>query len=122
MLKLFLKDNRFMIQTILGLTIGIVLGNIISTFKISSELTAIFIIVSINSIISSFKYMLESQFDDRTVFISFNINLFASLLFLYLGNYIGLSLYYLVLFALVLDVFKNLSIIHKYLIKNYKKL
>ena len=106
-----------MIQAIVGIIIGIVLSNVISTLTINSELTAILLIVSIDSIISILKDKLESTFNDKIVFINFIINLAASLLFLYLGNYIGLSLYYLVLFALGLDIFKNLSVIRKYLIK-----
>ena len=118
MLKLFLKDNGFMIQAIVGIVIGIVLSNIISTFTINSELTAIFLVVSIDSIINSVKDKLESQFNDMVVFFNFNIILVASLLFFYFGNYIGLSLYYLALFALGVNIFKNLSMICKYLIKN----
>ena len=101
--------------------IGIVLSNVISTLTINSELTAILLIVSIDSIISILKDKLESTFNDKIVFINFIINLAASLLFLYFGNYIDLNLYYLALLALVLNIFKNLSMISKYLIKKYKK-
>ena len=118
MLKLFLKDNEFMIQVVFGIIIGIVLSSVIPTFTINAELTAILLTVSINSIISIIRAKLESQFNDMVVFISFSINLIASILFLYLGEYIGLSLFYLALFALGLNIFKNLSIIRKHLIKN----
>ncbi len=115
--ELFLKD-KLILKIIIGLTIGIIFGRIFSTLTINSELAAIILIAAIDSVIEGLKLKLNEQFKDKEIFSRFILNFCAATILLYLGKYLSMNLHYLALFAIGLNIFKNLSAIRQRLIKN----
>ena len=106
-----------MTRALIGIIIGLVIGGSAPLILMNAKLSAVVLVVSVNSIIGSFRANLESNFNDLDMISGFVVNLAASISLLYLGDYLIVNLYYLALFALGLKIFKNLSKIRQHLIK-----
>ena len=106
-----------MTRALIGIIIGLIIGGLAPLVLMNAKLSAVVLIVSVNSIIGGFRANLESNFSDLEMISGFVLNLAASISLLYLGDYLIVNLYYLALFALGLKIFKNLSKIRQHLIK-----
>ena len=62
---------------------------------------------------------MEEKFDN-TIFISgFFINALLAAFLVYVGDHLGIDLYYVALLAFGLRIFQNLAIIRRYFFKKY---
>ena len=107
-----------MIQALIGITIGIVIGKAVPIDTINSELVAIITVNTINSILAGVRAKLNSTYNDKVIFSDFSMNFAASIILVFIGSYIRINLYYLALIALVMRIFSHLSAIRQQLIKN----
>ena len=107
-----------MLQALLGITIGILAGNFVQISSLNANLVAVVLVTSIDSVIGALRSKLEKNFNDKTMIIGFGMNLIAALTLLYLGSYLNINLQYMAFVAFSIRIFKNLSLIRCYLVKN----
>ena len=110
-----------MILAIVGLFLGILLGSIcpLSIPVASAKLFSVALLASIDSVFGGYRAVLEEKFDN-TIFISgFFINALLAAFLVYVGDHLGIDLYYVALLAFGLRIFQNLAIIRRYFFKKY---
>jgi len=104
---------------IVGILIGLNLPFTIPPFY--AKYMSIAVLAALDSVFGGMRAGLEETFD-HTVFITgfFGNTLLAALL-AYLGDRLGVDLYYAALFAFGVRLFQNLAIIRRHLISKYFK-
>lgn len=110
-----------MILAIVGLFLGILLGSIcpLSIPVAYAKLFSVALLASIDSVFGGYRAVLEEKFDN-TIFISgFFINALLAAFLVYVGEHLGIDLYYVALLAFGLRIFQNLAIIRRYFFKKY---
>ena len=110
-----------MILAIVGLFLGILLGSIcpLSIPVDYAKLFSVALLASIDSVFGGYRAVLEEKFDN-TIFISgFFINALLAAFLVYVGDHLGIDLYYVALLAFGLRIFQNLAIIRRYFFKKY---
>ena len=110
-----------MILAIVGLFLGILLGSIcpLSIPESYAKLFSVALLASIDSVFGGYRAVLEEKFDN-TIFISgFFINALLAAFLVYVGDHLGIDLYYVALLAFGLRIFQNLAIIRRYFFKKY---
>ena len=106
-----------MLKAIIGLIIGLIIGSAAPLIMLNNKIAAVLLVVSIDAVIGSFQAVLELKFSDSEMISGFIINSLAAVLLVYLGDYLIVNLYYLVIFALGIRIFNNLSKIRQHVIK-----
>lgn len=110
-----------MILAVLGLSVGLALGFIFpwSIPVAYAKLFSIALLASLDSVFGGLRAASEGIFDDK-IFISgfFTNALFAAFL-VYVGDHLGIDLYYVALLALGFRIFNNLGKIRQYLLKKH---
>jgi len=109
-----------MTQALIGMVMGIFIGNTFLVESLNANICAVILVVSIDAIFGAIKAKFKGCFNDKIVFIGFIINLSAALLLLYLGNCLNVHLHYVVLVVFGIRMFSNLSFIQGYLVNKYK--
>ena len=110
-----------MILAIVGLFLGILLGSIcpLSIPVAYAKLFSVALLASIDSVFGGYRAVLEEKFDN-TIFISgFFINALLAAFLVYVGDHLGIDLYYVALLAFGRRIFQNLAIIRRYFYKKY---
>ena len=74
---------------------------------------------SIDAVFGGYRAVLEEKFDN-TIFISgFFVNALLAAFLVYVGDHLGIDLYYVALLAFGLRIFQNLAIVRRYFFKKY---
>ncbi|MDR3564332.1 MAG: small basic family protein [Negativicutes bacterium] len=108
-----------MVLPIVGLIFGLIVG---ITFPISvpseyAKYMSVALLASLDSVFGGLRAGIEDKFDN-TVFISgFFTNALLAAALVYIGDRLGIDLYYVALLAFGLRVFQNLAIIRRYFLK-----
>ena len=110
-----------MLQAIIGITIGLIIGSAVPTVVMNAKISAVLIVVSLDAILGGTLAKLDNTFDDMMMISGFLLNTIAAVLLVFLGDYIGVNLYYFALFAAGLRIFKNLSILRRYFINKIRR-
>ena len=110
-----------MILAIVGLCLGIVLGFLFpwSIPVAYSKLFSIALLASLDSVFGGIRAASEGTFDDRIFISGFFSNALLAAFLVYVGDHLGLDLYYVVFLALGLRIFNNLGRIRQYLLKKH---
>lgn len=105
-----------MILPIAALIVGILIGTF-SPVSIPQEYAKLFsvaLLASLDSVFGGLRAAAEEKFDN-TVFISgFFTNALLAAVLVYIGDRLGIDLYYVALLAFGLRIFQNLAIIRRY--------
>lgn len=107
----------------LGLTLGVVLGSIF-TFKIPiifAKYLSVAVLASMDSVLGGFKGVLEDKFDGALLLSGFFINALMAALLAYIGDKMGVDLYYAAIFAFGVRIFNNLAVIRRHLFAPFSK-
>ena len=110
-----------MILPVVGLVLGIALGMIcpLAIPIAYAKLFSVALLASLESVFGGVRSSLEEKFDN-TIFISgFFTNALLAACLVYVGDRLGIDLYYVALLAFGLRIFQNLAIIRRYLLKKY---
>ena len=110
-----------MILAVIGLLLGILFGSIcpLSIPVAYAKLFSVALLASIDSVFGGYRAVLEEKFDN-TIFISgFFVNALLAAFLVYVGDHLGIDLYYVALLAFGLRIFQNLAIIRRYFFKKY---
>lgn len=110
-----------MIKPLLGLLAGILIGSF-STISIPHDYAKLFsvaLLASLDSVFGGLKATVDNKFDN-TVFISgFFTNALLAAFLVYVGDRLGIDLYYVALLTFGLRIFKNLAILRRHLLKKF---
>ena len=107
-----------MIISIVGLSVGILLGMIcpLDIPVAYSRLFSVALIAALDSVFGGIRADMDGKFDN-TIFLSgFVVNALLAAVLVYLGDQLGMDLYMVALIAFGLRVFQNLAIIRRYML------
>ena len=108
-----------MILPITGLVIGLLIGTI---FPVSipaeyAKFMSIALLASLDSVFGGLRAVMAEQFDNTVFITGFFTNALLAAGLVYIGERLGIDLYYVALLAFGLRVFQNLAIIRRYFLK-----
>ena len=101
---------------IIGLLVGVVVGSVFSiTIPAQySRYTAIAILAASDSILGAARAQLEGQYDNRIFISGFCVNTLLAGLLTFVGDRLGVELYYAAIVAFGVRLFNNLAIIRRH--------
>ena len=108
-----------MVLAVAGLILGMVLGLMFpwSIPVVYSKLFSIALMASLDSVFGGLRAASEGRFDDKIFISGFFSNALLAAFLVYVGDRLGIDLYYVALLALGLRIFNNLGIIRQFLLK-----
>lgn len=108
-----------MILPIAGLITGLLIGSLfpVGIPQEYAKLFSVALLASLDSVFGGLRAGAEEKFDN-TVFISgFFTNALLAAVLVYIGDRLGIDLYYVAMLAFGLRIFQNLAIIRRYFLK-----
>ncbi len=111
-----------MIIALLGILIGIFVGLYIpfELSTISSLYVSVGILAAIDSIIGAMRASLENKFDGIIFISGFFVNAILAITLSFLGDKLGVPIYYAAIFVFGTRLFNNIGIIRRYTIDRYR--
>ena len=108
-----------MILPIVGIIIGLVIG---LSFPVSvpseyAKFMSVALLASLDSVFGGLRAGIEEKFDNTVFITGFFTNALLAAGLVYVGDRLGIDLYYVALLAFGLRVFQNLAIIRRYFLK-----
>lgn len=108
-----------MLLPIAGLIVGIIIGLI---FPISipmqyAKFMSVALLASLDSVFGGLRAGAEEKFDNTVFVTGFFTNALLAAGLVYIGERLGIDLYYVALLAFGLRIFQNLAIIRRYFLK-----
>ena len=104
---------------IAGLIIGLLIGTIFP-IRIPPEyakFASIALLASLDSVFGGLRAGIEEKFDNTVFITGFFTNALLAAGLAYIGERLGIDLYYVALLAFGLRIFQNLAIIRRYFLK-----
>ena len=105
-----------------GLVLGAYLGQYLH-IEIPAEMVkylSIGIMAALDSVFGGVKALYEKKFDALLMLSGFFTNALAASALAYIGDMLGVDLYYAAVFAFGVRLFSNLSLIRVYIIQNFR--
>ena len=112
-----------MIIPLLGLLLGILLG-MLSPVTIPIQYTtymSIAILAALDSVFGGIRSSLENTFDIEIFISGFFANAILAAMLAYIGDQLGVPIYYAAIFAFGVRLFQNFAIIRRYILVRMKK-
>ncbi len=108
-----------MILPIAGLLIGILLGTVfpVSVPADYAKYLSVALLASLDSVFGGLRAGIEEKFDNTIFITGFFTNALLAAILVYIGDRLGIDLYYVALLAFGLRIFQNLAIIRRYFLK-----
>lgn len=108
-----------MFLPIAGLALGVFIGLI---FPITipmeyAKFTSVALLASLDSVFGGLRAGSEERFDNTVFITGFFTNALLAAGLVYIGDRLGIDLYYVALLAFGLRIFQNLAIIRRYFLK-----
>ena len=102
-----------------GLVLGLVIGIL---FPISipveyAKFMSVALLASLDSVFGGLRAAIEEKFDNTVFITGFFTNALLAAGLVYIGERLGIDLYYVALLAFGLRIFQNLAIIRRYFLK-----
>lgn len=104
---------------IVGLLLGIAIG-VLTQLTIPPDFVkymSVALLASLDSVFGGLRSALEDKFDNVIFVTGFFSNALLAALLVFMGDKLGLDLYYVALLAFGMRVFQNLAIIRRHFIK-----
>ena len=110
-----------MILAVLGLLLGILVGTLCpwSIPLAYAKFFSVALLASLDSVFGGLRAASENNFDDVIFISGFFTNALLAALLVYIGDRLGIDLYYVALLAFGLRIFNNLAIIRRYFLKKH---
>ncbi|WP_372994646.1 small basic family protein [Lutispora sp.] len=112
-----------MIVPLLGLLLGILLG-LLSPLTIPiqySTYMSIAILAALDSVFGGVRSSLENTFDVEIFISGFFANAVLAAILTYIGDQLGVPIYYAAIFAFGVRLFQNFAIIRRYILAKIKR-
>lgn len=108
-----------MILPILGLMLGLVIGSLspVSIPQDYAKLFSVALLASLDSVFGGLRAAAEEKFDNTVFITGFFTNALLAAVLVYIGDSLGIDLYYVALLAFGLRIFQNLAIIRRYFLR-----
>lgn len=108
-----------MVLPITGLIIGLIIG---ISFPITvpveyAKFMSVALLASLDSVFGGLRAGIEEKFDNTVFITGFFTNALLAAGLVYIGDRLGIDLYYVSLLAFGLRIFQNLAIIRRYFLK-----
>ena len=112
-----------MMLPLFGLAFGILIGFIIpfNIPAIYSSYMSIAVLAALDSVFGGIRANLENNFDSNVFISGFFGNAILAAFLAYIGDRLGIPLYYAAIFAFGTRLFQNFAIIRRYFIKKIEK-
>lgn len=113
----------WLVLPLLGLIIGAYLGSNI-TFQLPPiyiKYMSIAVLASLDSVLGGIKAIFEDTFDGTILLSGFFTNALLAALLAYLGDRLGIDLYYAAVFAFGVRIFQNLATIRHHTLTSYRQ-
>lgn len=108
-----------MILLVAGLLVGIALG-MLFPYSVPVEYAkfmSVALLASLDSVFGGLRAGIEEKFDNTVFITGFFTNALMAAILVYVGERLGIDLYYVALLAFGLRIFQNLAIIRRYFLK-----
>lgn len=108
-----------MMLPIAGLVLGIVIGSLLP-FNVPAEYAkfmSVALLASLDSVFGGLRSALEEKFDNTIFITGFFTNALLAAGLVFIGERLGIDLYYVASLAFGLRIFQNLAIIRRYFLK-----
>ncbi len=111
-----------MLIAILGILLGIFVGLYIpfEFSTISSLYVSVGLLAAIDSIIGALRASIENKFDGLIFISGFFVNAILAIALSYLGDKLGVPIYYAAIFVFGTRLFNNIGVIRRYTIDHYR--
>lgn len=111
-----------MLIAILGILLGILVGLYIpfEFSTISSLYVSVGLLAAIDSIIGALRASIENKFDGLIFISGFFVNAILAIALSYLGDKLGVPIYYAAIFVFGTRLFNNIGVIRRYTIDHYR--
>lgn len=112
-----------MIVPLLGLLLGVLLG-LLSPLTIPiqySTYMSIAILAALDSVFGGVRSSMENTFDVEVFISGFFANAVLAAILTYIGDQLGVPIYYAAIFAFGVRLFQNFAIIRRYILARLKK-
>ncbi|MDI3538191.1 MAG: hypothetical protein PWP12_379 [Bacillota bacterium] len=108
---------------LLGLLVGIAIGFIFPfTFPAAyTRYVAVAILAALDSVFGGLRGSIEEQFDPVLFVTGFFSNALLAAGLTYLGDRLGVEIYYAALFAFGVRIFQNLAVMRRHLVDYYRR-
>ncbi|NMB35051.1 MAG: small basic family protein [Firmicutes bacterium] len=106
---------------LLGLLVGVILGLIFPfTFPVAyARYMAVAILASLDSVLGGLRANMEGQFNPVIFISGFFCNALFAAALTYVGDRLGLEIYYAAVFAFGVRIFQNLAVMRRHLLENW---
>lgn len=110
-----------MILATAGLLVGLLLGSFCPLIipVAYAKLFSVALLASLDSVFGGFRAAMEGAFDNTVFMSGFFVNGLLAAILVYIGDHLGIDLYYVALLAFGLRIFQNLAIIRRYFLKKH---
>lgn len=104
---------------IIGLIVGLLIGlsSPITIPAAYAKYMSVALLASLDSVFGGLRSALEDKFDNVIFITGFFSNALLAALLVFMGDKLGLDLYYVALLAFGMRIFQNLALIRRYFIK-----
>ena len=107
-----------MLLPLVGLAVGLLIGSLVSV-SIPAEYaryTAVAILAALDSVLGAVRANLAGQYDNTIFITGFFTNTLLAGVLTFLGDRLGVELYYAAIFAFGVRLFNNLALIRRHLL------
>lgn len=111
-----------MLIALLGILLGVLVGLYIpfEFSTISSLYVSVGLLAAIDSIIGALRASIENKFDGLIFISGFFVNAILAIALSYLGDKLGVPIYYAAIFVFGTRLFNNIGVIRRYTIDRYR--
>jgi small basic protein len=108
-----------MVLPIIGLIVGLIIGAMFPvTIPVAyAKYMSVALLASLDSVFGGLRAGAEEKFDNTVFITGFFTNALLAAGLVYVGDRLGIDLYYVALLAFGLRIFQNLAIIRRYFLK-----
>ena len=108
-----------MLLPVAGLVVGLMIGLVfpVNIPQQYSIFMSVALLASLDSVFGGLRAGIEEKFDNTVFITGFFTNALLAAGLVYIGDRLGIDLYYVALLAFGLRIFQNLAIIRRYFLK-----
>ncbi len=110
-----------MIKPIFGLVVGLLLGyfSYINIPLAYAKFFSVALLASLDSVFGGLRAAATGEFDNMVFISGFFFNALMAAFLVYVGDHLGIDLYYVALLTFGFRIFKNLAVLRRILLKKH---
>lgn len=108
-----------MVKSVIGLVLGLVLGYFapVTIPMAYSKLFSVILLAMLDAVLGGLRATMSHEFDDMVFISGFFTNGLLAAILVYIGDHLGIDLYYVALLAFGIRMFQNLSLLRREILK-----